>query len=166
MTPVDGSPRTKRMKLRISTLSAEPKQFDFAIPVKDVVAHLPPKDRWRDAITEPLDAHLIATKMNRNIFVDSSSNIQLHPHCDRCLEQYHMPFDLYFYATCVPKTTTLNEEDEGVFTYEYDEIDLLEIFRDQLFSSLPMVFLCKEDCAGLCPSCGANLNLGACDCPQ
>jgi uncharacterized protein len=36
--------------------------------------------------------------------------------------------------------------------------------REQFYLSLPMKPLCRADCRGLCPSCGTNLNRGACDC--
>ncbi len=45
------------------------------------------------------------------------------------------------------------------------EIDLSESVRQYSLLALPMKTLCWEGCAGLCPSCGRNLNLGPCGCP-
>ena len=43
-------------------------------------------------------------------------------------------------------------------------LDMDEQLREQLEMEFPMRFLCKEDCKGLCPKCGKNLNEGECDC--
>ena len=45
-------------------------------------------------------------------------------------------------------------------------LDLDELMREQLLLSLPEKRLCKEDCAGLCPQCGANRNEVACGCER
>jgi uncharacterized protein len=49
---------------------------------------------------------------------------------------------------------------------EGDEVDLTEIIREQILLNLPEQVLCKEDCKGLCPQCGANRNLIDCDCGE
>lgn len=66
----------------------------------------------------------------------------------------------------------LKEVEEGVdhpFQLVYDirgkdEIDTTEDIRDMLILDHPIKFLCTENCLGLCPSCGANLNSGPCKC--
>ena len=47
-----------------------------------------------------------------------------------------------------------------------DWIDVTEFLRDVLLAGQPMKNLCKADCKGLCPSCGANLNDGECGCKK
>lgn len=54
---------------------------------------------------------------------------------------------------------------EDVNPYNGEYIDLTETIRELLILSEPMKVLCRPDCAGLCPQCGANLNEGACSCP-
>lgn len=46
------------------------------------------------------------------------------------------------------------------------EIELDEIVRSEIYLALPMKFLCKEDCKGLCPVCGKNLNRERCNCQK
>ena len=74
--------------------------------------------------------------------------------CDRCLAQ---------------ATENLTQQ----FAEEFDKsaviddlIDVTELLRDELLLSRPMKNLCKADCKGLCPVCGANLNDGECDCDK
>ena len=57
------------------------------------------------------------------------------------------------------------EEDSGEYIQVDDyKLDLDELIRTDILLELPTKFLCKEDCKGLCPTCGKNLNEGACNC--
>ena len=47
-----------------------------------------------------------------------------------------------------------------------DEIDLGQLIWEVLITALPGAVLCSQDCLGLCPQCGANLNLGPCGCKK
>jgi uncharacterized protein len=58
----------------------------------------------------------------------------------------------------------LFEEDMSVDFIMGGEIDLDEAVREQIYFSLPMKSLCREDCSGLCTFCGANLNKEECKC--
>jgi uncharacterized protein len=54
----------------------------------------------------------------------------------------------------------------GLAEYRDEKIDLGEVVREQLYLALPMKPLCREDCKGLCPVCGANRNRETCTCQQ
>lgn len=56
------------------------------------------------------------------------------------------------------------EEDEETYPLWRDEVDLEPLARDAVLLALPPAPLCAEQCRGLCPSCGANRNEGACEC--
>ena len=58
----------------------------------------------------------------------------------------------------------VEDADIGVSYYKDDQIDLGEMMREQFYLALPMKPLCNDDCKGLCPICGTNLNRGTCDC--
>jgi uncharacterized protein len=95
--------------------------------------------------------------------------------CDRCLNEVttpvEIPFDL-FYAPADASADQavereLRERDLDFAAYENDQIDLDELVLEQLELSLPSRVLCREECRGLCPQCGADLNVEQCDCkPQ
>ena len=55
-------------------------------------------------------------------------------------------------------------EDEGTYPMTEDHINLRDMFLDSLFAALPLLPLCREDCAGLCPQCGTNWNESTCGC--
>ena len=46
------------------------------------------------------------------------------------------------------------------------ELDLRPTIREELILSAPAYLLCREDCRGLCPGCGQDLNRGSCTCPS
>jgi uncharacterized protein len=60
------------------------------------------------------------------------------------------------------------EDDPDVFLLDErsSELDLRPALREQWLLTVPGYALCRDDCKGLCPTCGAELNLGACDCAQ
>jgi uncharacterized protein len=93
--------------------------------------------------------------------------------CARCVEPVAVPvegeFDLIFRpqaadAEAGERSITVDETEIGY----YDESGLLleDVVREQVLLSLPGRTLCKEDCKGLCPHCGQNLNNGTCSCEK
>ena len=91
--------------------------------------------------------------------------------CQRCLTPTDIPLDFPFSATFVTeenytdaKETEVRGADLDVSVYEDEKIDLEELAREQILLNLPTQALCREDCKGLCPKCGANLNETNCDC--
>ncbi|HET6915863.1 MAG TPA: DUF177 domain-containing protein [Acidimicrobiales bacterium] len=58
------------------------------------------------------------------------------------------------------------EEDEETYPLKGELLDLQPLVRDALLLDLPLAPLCREDCKGLCPTCGADLNDGPCSCAR
>ena len=93
--------------------------------------------------------------------------------CSRCLEPLVVPVDAQFDLRYQPHSTNVGEgeleiEEDDLTTafYQNEEIDLEQLMREQFYLALPMKPLCSDDCKGLCPVCGANLNRDACDCSR
>jgi len=91
--------------------------------------------------------------------------------CTRCAEALTEHLEIPFEDVFVNASDEANEDDlevEGADLDEQlvegDEIDLIDVVREQILLNLPEQVLCKEDCKGLCPQCGANRNLIDCDC--
>ncbi|MBE0415266.1 MAG: DUF177 domain-containing protein [Dehalococcoidia bacterium] len=100
-------------------------------------------------------------RTDRGIFVSGTLEITVKAVCSRCLSSFDQSL------TPEIEEEYLSKAEEGAFTInENEEIDLSEAVRQYLFLALPMKPLCRPDCAGLCPSCGQNLNLGPCGCPS
>lgn len=57
-------------------------------------------------------------------------------------------------------------DEEGTYPMAEDHINLRDMVQDNLFAALPLLPLCRADCAGICALCGANRNTSPCDCVQ
>ena len=92
--------------------------------------------------------------------------------CVRCLEQFELKIHSRFDIILFPKemveqrSTALDEDDLEYIFYENDQIDLEKILVEQVNLFIPFKPVCRTDCKGICPGCGANLNRGACPCDQ
>lgn len=111
-------------------------------------------------------------RTDRSILVGGSLHTEIELICSRCLNLFGSPLTLtieeeYFPTTDVYNGTPLPLPDEpGCFTIdEHNILDLTEAIRQYAILAIPMKPLCHQDCAGLCPTCGANLNLSSCNCP-
>jgi uncharacterized protein len=86
--------------------------------------------------------------------------------CRRCLTVVAAPVaeDVHVFFSVLDDDAA---DDPDVFTLpaRAAEIDLRPAIREQWLLAAPAYALCREDCKGLCPRCGADLNGGACDCP-
>lgn len=93
--------------------------------------------------------------------------VDYHSFCARCLEPVSGTFSLSLEKTVAPKKLLVDVTEDRLDDYVIINdgfIDLNEPIRDQLEIEFPYRFLCKEDCAGLCPVCGVNLNKEKCGC--
>lgn len=90
--------------------------------------------------------------------------------CGRCLGNFKMPVDAGMDIMFLPRSERADDEtelvdvDESFSYYDGDSIDLLKEIKDLIIVSLPIKPICREDCKGLCPQCGADLNEGPCRC--
>jgi len=91
--------------------------------------------------------------------------------CRRCLEPVAVPvrseLDLMIFidrADVTPGEHQLGASDLGVIYADSDVFDIESLLLEQIELGLPMSALCRQECKGLCPGCGCNKNLQACDC--
>jgi len=98
---------------------------------------------------------------------------ELELECSRCLEPFRLPIDAAFDLRYHPASENTGEgerevrdDDFSAAYYQNDEIDLEQLMREQFELALPMKPLCSDDCKGLCPICGVNLNRETCGCDR
>ena len=82
--------------------------------------------------------------------------------CDRCLKPFSQPLDLPV-STLLAETLE-DEENDEIVLLEDGCLDLYELFTTALVLSMDSKHVCSEDCKGLCPTCGTDLNQGPCGC--
>jgi uncharacterized protein len=89
--------------------------------------------------------------------------------CSRCLESYDATVVAPVETRLVPAPARGEERELGVDdletdVYDHDQIDLNALLETETTLGLPMKPLCREECRGLCPTCGASRNAAPCDC--
>ncbi len=127
-----------------------------------------------DGCNSRVEGKVKLTRTKQGILAEGPLRTEFEFTCSRCLSLFSCPLTLnieeeYLPTTDVVTGTPLSPPDEpGFFTIdERHTLDLTEAIRQYTLLAIPMKPLCSEDCAGLCPSCGRNLNEGPCSClPQ
>lgn len=119
-----------------------------------------------------IDYDLVVTNAGEGVLVSGILKAPVVGVCDRCLEP--ASFDVagevdeyYLFEGPVDEEGSGDDEEDGVdfsLVGEDDTIDLTDALTSALIMETPFVVLCREDCLGLCPTCGANLNEGDCGC--
>ncbi len=112
-------------------------------------------------------------RTQRSILVKCALNSEVELTCSRCLGKFRQPIKVKFEEEFLPTIDVLSgvplppPEDGNAFTIDDQHIlDLTEAVRQYSLLAIPMKPLCKKECAGLCATCGKNLNEGKCSCPD
>lgn len=102
--------------------------------------------------TGPIDAKAAVKKVQDELFVNITISVPVEYSCSRCLGK---------------KETFIKKDFEVIKHVQMNEVvDLNDNIREEIVLDFPMKVLCKDDCKGLCPNCGQNLNAGECDCKK
>ncbi|MBI5636778.1 MAG: DUF177 domain-containing protein [Nitrospinae bacterium] len=113
-------------------------------------------------------AELALTKAGEDIFVTGRVEGTVKLQCSRCLAEYGMTLAPAIEAPFFPRAAESpegEEEDDGdVNFHDGEKLDLFPVLRDHLLLAIPFKPLCMEECKGLCPKCGADLNTAPCGC--
>ena len=112
-------------------------------------------------------------KEGENLRVQGQVTADLVTFCTRCGETIHYPLSGKFEVMLIKGEESDLEEDEELtpeeassIYYNGIEADLAPFFQEEIALQVPMQTLCRPDCAGLCASCGANLNVEKCKCEK
>ena len=81
--------------------------------------------------------------------------------CARCMKEISEDVDFSFSERIACKDS---QEDDDVILLEGSEVDVADLALNNFITISPMKYLCKEDCKGLCPHCGADRNQTECGC--
>jgi uncharacterized protein len=119
----------------------------------------------------PLKLDAVAELQGSEIRIRGRVGTSLEACCDRCLVSVAIPVERDFDLSYRPVSTIaraeeveLPEDELDVGFFSGDGIELTDVVTEQVILSMPMKVICQADCRGLCPVCGANLNLEKCGC--
>lgn len=118
--------------------------------------------RLEDISVTYLRGSLSFTRVQGGILVEGTVETQVEVQCVRCLEPFLLDASLE-----IEETIGLPGGPRPGVTYAVNAEGLFDaepLLREQAWVEVPIKPLCREDCQGLCPECGQNLNLGRCSC--
>ncbi|MBC7331444.1 MAG: DUF177 domain-containing protein [Synergistetes bacterium] len=114
-----------------------------------------------------------AVRVKDGIMVWGEVTTTLKLHCSRCLEPFEFPVKFDFEVEyrrgeerLDSKEKALKDDDFRIAYFTGENIDIEEDIKQFIILSIPMKPLCREECKGLCPVCGKNLNEGDCGCQR
>jgi len=125
----------------------------------------------------PIEVEIRLRWVSRFVAATGKLRTMVRLSCSRCLGSFIKGLSLPFEATYSEEAPALESSGEEIdieltaesidlFRFHGREIDLLEAIQEQVLLALPLRPLCREDCRGLCPQCGADLNQGTCGCVE
>ncbi len=147
------------MKINIQNMSDD--LHEFTEQVEPVF--LPKK--MHDRYPETMQVQVMLDKFGKDYRLDIRIRTRAHYICDRCLA----PFERDFEARML-QIFQIGPLEEGLEEEVLElspnavEIDMDPILSEMIVLNHPVKTLCKEDCKGICPNCGADLNHEACRC--
>ena len=158
------------MKLRVDDITAEAREISFAEPEAEINRTLGrgPVNEYR--LDRPIQVGLSFYKAGTELFLTGEVEAKATACCARCAEEFKAERRRPFRYVLAPKSIGYDgdaeqrSDDLEFSLYEGDEVDLTPLIREQVLLALTDRPLCQEDCRGLCPQCGANLNESACGC--
>jgi uncharacterized protein len=124
-----------------------------------------------DDSLSPVQGHLRVTKVGTEVVVSGNIEVNIELQCSRCLKDFRSMLKIPFEAIYHPLEHLKEEEKHELKVdeldmgfYSKDELDLLDLIKEQIMLNLPMKPLCNNLCNGICLQCGADLNVGTCSC--
>jgi len=122
-----------------------------------------------EMFSSPVKVESNVDKRKKDVVVFSRAKTIANYVCDRCLCQFSRPIDERFTVLFTTDQTYRDSDDNELvqlISAHTREIDLSAGVRESVLLAVPMKHLCSEECKGLCPTCGVNLNEESCGCVQ
>ena len=113
-------------------------------------------------VTAPIQLEGVVENAGDVILLKADVKTEIERTCGRCLKVFTEPLAAQVVEKFYPAGAENIEND--AFIYESDLLDITEPVRESLLLAVPLQALCREDCRGLCPVCGADRNEGDCGC--
>jgi uncharacterized protein len=158
------------MKLRIDDITAESRSLSFCEPEQEINRALNSGPMHEYRLLAPIGVELSYYRAGLELFLEGVVEAEASADCARCAEEFTTSCQRPFRYVLAPKSIADQDgsdpraEDLEFSLYEGDHVDLAPLVREQVLLALAERPLCGENCKGLCPTCGANLNQGACGC--
>jgi len=150
------------MKVQVSEITDEGLDLEFQETVKVSIPLL-----------SPVKALLRIEKVGSEVLAQGQATTRMELQCSRCLRNFPKDMDMKIDVVYHPVEELRGEERHEVREdeldmgfYRDDELDIRDLVVEQILLNVPMKPLCSETCRGICPKCGADMNVNPCTCEQ
>ena len=157
------------MIVSLRAIAGEARRYEFSLPPEWWPSEEPGGDIR--GLAGPLEILAEIYRAGSKFVVEGRFSGTFTLRCARCLVEYEAPLSSEFRVFLAPAAPQealaeyeLTDEDALTDFIQGDEVDLAEIVREQILLALPMVCVCRPECAGLCAVCGGNRNQKTCRC--
>jgi len=164
---VSGGKPGPGLRLDVADIPEEEKEYDWTLEPElfmDCPSPLP--------IKGPFTASGTVYKSGETVYFSGRASGSFELICSRCAKVFSAPVEVTAEAVCIPGVPEAeakagedeDEQDTDTVYYSGGVVDLFPPLRDQISLAEPMRPMCSEDCKGLCPVCGTDLNAASCNC--
>lgn len=125
-------------------------------------------------LADPIEGHVRLSRTNRGLLVAATFSTSLQAECSRCLREIEVPIEVAIEEEALPSIdlhsglpVAVGDDDEGepIRLTDHHELDLETAVREAIQLEEPIAALCREECPGLCTTCGSPLDEGTHDHP-
>ena len=132
--------------------------FQFAMDLSDV------EFSGRYPASRPVETSGVVRNTAGLLELEFTAKTVLDAVCDRCGKAFQQEREIPF--RCMLAEELQNEDNDEIVLLEDGQVDVGELARTAVILGMDTKTLCSEDCKGLCPRCGADLNQGPCSCQK
>lgn len=143
-------------------------ELTLELSPEEVVAMATSEGQQPPRVVSPLRGLMKVERQGQRLLLSGSFQVSVELICDRCLEPLAAVLDGVIddsVALRMPTTPAqIDEEGDDELPVVNGRVDLGGLLAEFFWLAWPFRSLCRPDCAGLCPRCGADLNHGSCGC--
>ena len=154
------------MRIELDGLEEQGGKFSRVYEVDEL-----PLDDEEVRLVEPAEIQGRARRVWTEVELRGRVSAKLEVPCGRCLNPVEVPISTGFTERFVRAVSwaadeqhELQEEDLNLAVFDGEAIELEDLVREEILLAIPAQVLCREECKGLCPTCGIDRNAGSCQC--
>ena len=118
-------------------------------------------------LSSPININGKASSTNKGVYLDVDVDFTIIDNCARCLKEVEVPIEYSIKGFLVKEDFDENSfEEDDAFIYDGQELNIVDIVEQTLDFKMPARILCTDECKGICPGCGVNLNKQECSCSE
>ena len=133
-------------------------EFQFALDLTDM------EFSGRYPVTEAVEVQGDVRNTAGILDLNLTTRTVLDAVCDRCGKEFCQEKEIPY--SCVLAEEVQNDDNDEIVVLEDGQVNVGDLARTAFILGMDTKTLCSEDCKGLCPRCGADLNLGPCSCKK